>query len=132
MKKPSDPHGEGKAAVDAYLAKVPQPARATLEKLRSVIRSAAPRSATEEISYGMPAFRYQGGLVAYAAFKKHCSLFPMSAALLDELADELREFRTSKGTLQFPHDKPLSASIVRKIVKIRVRQNEQKVAAKHR
>ena len=122
--------GNGKADVEAYLAKVPEPARTTLEKLRASIRAAAPKDATEELSYGIPAFRYKGGLVAYAAFKKHCSFFPMSGSLLDDFTEELMGYRTSKGTLQFPPDKPLSAALVRKMVKARVVQNEAKAMSK--
>lgn len=114
------------AAVEAYLAKVPEPARSTLESVRLAIRSAAPKDATEIISYGMPAFRYEGVLVSYAAFKDHCSFFPMSAVLLDEFAVDVKSCRTSKGTLQFPLDKPLPAALVRNIVRIRVMQNEAK------
>jgi uncharacterized protein YdhG (YjbR/CyaY superfamily) len=122
--------GNGTAEVEAYLAKVPEPARTTLEKMRATIRSVAPQDATEEISYGMPAFRYKGGLVGYAAFKQHCSFFPMSASLLDQFTDELKDYRTSKGTLQFPQDKPLPAALVKKMVKARVEQNEGKAAAR--
>ena len=114
------------AAVEAYLAKVPEPARTTLGKVRAAIRAAAPKAATEGISYGMPAFRYKGGLVGYAAFKGHCSFFPMSAALLDQKAEALAPWRTSKGTLQFPHDKPLPLALVKKMVKARVAANEAK------
>ena len=111
--------------VDDYLAVVPEPARTTLEKMRATIRAAAP-DATEAISYGMPAFKYQGrGLVAIAAFKKHCSLFPMSGAVIEKFKDELEGFRTSKGTLQFPADKPLSATLVKKIIKARMAEIEQ-------
>jgi len=109
--------------VDEYLAAVPEPARSTLLKIRATIRSAAPKEATEKISYGMPSFQYEGGLIGYAAFSKHCSLFPMSAALIDELEDELAPYRTSKGTLRFPVDKPMPASLVKKLVKARVAQN---------
>lgn len=116
----------GLAAVEAYLAQVPEPARTTLTKIRAAIRAAAPRQAEECISYGMPAFRYKGALVGYAAFKSHCSLFPMSAALLDELQDELAPWRTAKGTLQFPHDRPLPLPLVKKIVKARVAANAAK------
>ena len=112
--------------VDAYLANVPEPARATLEKTRATIRSVVPAEATEGISYGMPAFRYKGALVAYAAFKDHCSFFPMQASLLDEMKDELKNYRTSKGTLQFPQDKPLPAALLKKMVKLRVAENDQK------
>jgi uncharacterized protein YdhG (YjbR/CyaY superfamily) len=114
--------------VDAYLAKVPEPARTTLSKLRVTIGSVVPSEATEQLSYGMPAFHYQGALVAYAAFKNHCSFFPMQASLTDEMQEELKSYRTSKGTLQFPLDKPLPATLVRKMVKRRIAENERKIA----
>ena len=117
---------DGLAAVEAYLARVPEPARTTLETVRKTIRAAAPREATEAISYGMPAFRYKGALVAYAAFKAHCSFFPMQASLIDKMTNELRGYRTSKGTIQFPVDKPLPAALVKKMVKARVAENERK------
>ncbi len=114
------------AAVEAYLAKVPEPARRTLESVRAAIRATVPADATECISYGMPAFRYKGALVGYAAFKGHCSFFPMSASMLDDFAEEVKNFRTAKGTLQFPLDKPLPATLVKKMVRARVAQNELK------
>ncbi len=128
MRKTTDTiKGDSSAAeVDAYLAKVPEPARTTLEKLRATIRSVVPPETTEALSYGIPAFRYKGGLVAYAAFKKHCSFFPMQASLIDEMKDELKGYRTSKGTLQFPLDKPLPALLVKKMVKARIAENERK------
>jgi uncharacterized protein YdhG (YjbR/CyaY superfamily) len=116
----------GAAAVEAYLARVPEPARTTLGKVRATIRAALPKDAEECISYMMPAFCYKGVLVSYAAFKKHCSFFPMSAALLDEFEHELTDARTSKGTVQFPVDRPLSATLLTKIVRARVAQNEAK------
>ncbi len=64
--------------VESYLAACPEPHRTTLEKLRATIRSVVPKETTEEISYGVPTFQYKGGLVAYAAFKQHCSFFLMS------------------------------------------------------
>ena len=114
--------------VDAYLAKVPEPARTTLEKLRATIRSVVPAGTTEGISYGMPAFRYKGGLVAYAAFKNHCSFFPMQASLIDEMKEELKGYRTSKGTLQFAVDKPLPETLVKKMVKARIAENDRRKA----
>ena len=116
----------GLAAVEAYLARVPEPARTTLGKVRAAIRAAAPKETVERLSYSMPAFDYKGALVAYAAFKSHCSLFPMSSSLLDELKDDVAPYRTAKGTLQFALDKPLPATLVRKIVKARVAANEAK------
>jgi uncharacterized protein YdhG (YjbR/CyaY superfamily) len=116
----------GKAEVDAYLARVPEPARTTLEKMRVMIRAAAPKEATEAISYSIPSFQYKGGLVAYAAFKNHCSFFPMGFAAIEEFAQELEGFRVSKGTIQFPVDKPLPASLVKKMVKACAARNEAK------
>jgi uncharacterized protein YdhG (YjbR/CyaY superfamily) len=110
--------------VDEYLARVPEPARSTLLKIRAAIRSAAPAEATEAISYGMPAFRYKGPLMAYAAFKNHCSLFPMSGSVIAAFKTELEGFLTSKGTIRFPSDKPLSSALVKKLVKARIAQNE--------
>jgi uncharacterized protein YdhG (YjbR/CyaY superfamily) len=119
--------GDGKAAdVEAYLAACPEPHRTTLEKMRVMIRAAAPKDAIEAISYGMPSFRYKGGLVGYAAFKEHCSFFPMSGRLVEEFADELKAYKTSKGTIQFPVDKPLPPALVKKMVKARVAQNDLK------
>jgi uncharacterized protein YdhG (YjbR/CyaY superfamily) len=122
------PTGKTKGApktVDEYLAGIPEPARRTLSHLRAVIRSAAPPEATEAISYRMPAFKYQGVLVWFAAFANHCSLFP-TAAGINALKDELKGLTISKGTIQFPLDKPLPAALVRKLVKLRVEQNERK------
>lgn len=118
--------GSGNRAVASYLARVKEPARSTLERIRDLIRAAAPAEAEECISYGMPAFRYKGALVAYAAFKDHCSFFPMQSSLMDQMKDELADYRTAKGTLQFPLDKPLPAALVRKMVRARVAENERK------
>jgi len=111
--------------VDEYLARVPEPARSTLNKIRAVIRSAAPPETTETISYGIPAFKYKGVLVWYAAFSDHCSLFP-TAAVIEMFKKDLQGFVTSKGTLQFPTDRPLPSAVVKKIVKARVEQIESK------
>jgi len=112
--------------VDEYLAGVPEPARSTLTRIRAIIRSAAPPEATEAISYGMPTFKHKGSLLAIAAFSRHCSLFPMSLAVIEKFKNELKGFHTSKGTLQFPMDKPLPAALVKKLVKERVAENERK------
>jgi uncharacterized protein YdhG (YjbR/CyaY superfamily) len=123
--KPAQDSIEG---VEAYLAKVPEPAQSTLRKVRATIKASAPKEATEGLSYGMPAFRYKGALVAYAAFKDHCSFFPMQASLIDQMKDELKAYRTAKGTLQFALDKPLPANLVKKMVKARVAENEKRKA----
>lgn len=112
--------------VDEYLAGVPEPARSTLVKVRAMIRSAAPAQATEAISYGMPTFKYKGSLLAFGAFSHHCSLFPMSLSVIEKFKNELQGFHTSKGTLQFPMDKPMPAALVKKLVNARVAENERK------
>jgi uncharacterized protein YdhG (YjbR/CyaY superfamily) len=114
------------ADIDEYLAGVPEPARTTLSKIRAAIRSAVPREATEAISYRMPTFKYKGALMAFGAFKNHCSLFPMSMAVIAEFKNELKGFPTSKGTIHYPLDKPLPAALVKKMVKARVAQNEER------
>ncbi|MGH9779164.1 MAG: iron chaperone, partial [Candidatus Acidiferrales bacterium] len=79
--------------VGEYLAGVPEPARSTLNKMRAAIRSAAPPEATETISYRMPAFKYKGVLVWFAAFSNHCSLFP-TASVIEAFKNELKDFST--------------------------------------
>jgi uncharacterized protein YdhG (YjbR/CyaY superfamily) len=111
--------------IDEYLAGVPEPARATLQKIRTVIRSAVPPGTIETISYGMPAFKHNGVLVWFAAFSDHCSFFP-TPSVIKALKDELKGFHTAKGTIQFATDKPLPAALVKKIVKLRVAQVETK------
>jgi len=96
-----------------------------LKKIRAAIRSAAPPEATETISYGMPAFKYKGILVWFAAFSNHCSLFPTSS-VIEAFKRELKGYSTTKGTIHFPTDQPLPAALVRKLVKTRVAQIESK------
>ena len=110
--------------MDEYLAHVPEPARTTLNKVRAAIWSVVPAETTEGISYGIPTFKYKGGLVAFAAFKNHCSFFPMGSSVLDAFEKELKGFRVSKGTLHFPLDKPLPATLVKKIVRARIAENK--------
>jgi uncharacterized protein YdhG (YjbR/CyaY superfamily) len=121
-KSAKPPAARGKAApktVDEYIARVPDPARGTMEKLRATIRSVVPKDATEVISYRIPAFKTERILVWYAAFSDHCSLFP-TAAVIEQFKNELKPFHTSKGTIQFALDKPLPTELIKKIVKARV------------
>jgi uncharacterized protein YdhG (YjbR/CyaY superfamily) len=111
--------------VEEYLARISEPARSTLNKLRTAIRSAVPPGATETISYRMPAFKYNGVLVWYAAFANHCSLFP-TAAVIEAFKNELKGFSISKGTIHFPTDKPLPTGLVKKLVRARVAQAASK------
>ena len=111
------------ASVEAYLAALPDDQRTVMEHLRGIIRAAAPE-ATEQISYGMPAFKTNGRfLVSYAAFKRHFSLFPASQAVIDALGDEITPYHTGKGTIQFTVERPLGADVVTRLVKVRLEEN---------
>ena len=107
--------------VDEYMAGVPEPARRTLQKVRAAILSAAPKEAVEVISYRIPALKYKQVLVWFAAFSDHCSLFPTNS-VIEACKDELKPYSLSKGTIKFPIDKPLPASLVKTMVKMRVAQ----------
>jgi len=111
--------------VDEYLERIPEPARTTLKKVRAVIRSVAPPEATESISYGIPTFKYKGMLASFAAFSGHCSLFPGAGPTI-EFKNELKNFQTSKGTIRFAPDKPLPTTLLKKLVKSRIAENERK------
>lgn len=119
------------ASVDEYLEGVPPEMREALEKLRAVIRKAAPE-AVEGIGWGMPLFKLQGNLVGFAAFKDHCSLFPMSSTVMETLKEELEPYDTTKGTIHFKPGKPLPARLVTRVVKERIRENQVKAAARRR
>ncbi|MBV8816373.1 MAG: DUF1801 domain-containing protein [Verrucomicrobia bacterium] len=111
--------------IDEYLAGIPEPARSTLNKIRGAIRSALPPDATETISYRIPAFKLKKMVIWFAAFADHCSLFP-TASVVEALKDELKGLSISKGTIRFPVDRPLSAKLVRRLVKVRLAQLERK------
>ena len=114
-------------SIDEYLALVAEPGRGTLNKIRAAIRAAAPRDATETISYGIPAFRHKEVLIWFAAFADHCSLFP-TGAIIEQFKSDLKGYKVSKGTIQFPLNEPLPASLVKKMVKARLAY----IAAKER
>ena len=104
----------------AYFSATPPKARAALRRIRSAILSAAPR-AEEAFSYRIPAFRLAGRpLVWYAAFKNHCSLYPMTGAIRSRLARDLAGYETSKGTVRLPLANPVPVGLVKKLVKARM------------
>ncbi len=117
--------GAAAKTVDEYLANTPEPARTTLKHIRAVIKSVVPKDTTEVISYRIPMFKYKGMLVGYAAFAKHCSLFPTGSGVIEKFAKDLKSYRTSRGTIQFPPDKPLPDALLKKIVKQRVTENRE-------
>jgi len=124
-RKSASKKSDNPKTVDEYLAAVPQPARGTLNKVRAAIRSVVPAETTEVLSYRIPAFKYKGMLMWYAAFSDHCSLFP-TVSVIEQFKDELKPFRKSKGTIHFAVDKPLPAALVKKMAKVRVAQLEAK------
>jgi len=108
--------------VDDYLASLDEPKRTTLETLRQRILEVVPE-AEQGISYGVPAFRVEGKVVAgFAAFKNHLSYLPHSGSVFPELASELAPYETSSGALRFPIDQPLPKSLVKKLIAVRRRQ----------
>ena len=105
--------------VDAYLKSVPEPQRSTLKKLRQTILKIEPK-AKEVISYGMPAYKIDEGIICgFLASKKHCSYFPFSGSVLKDLVKETAKYDQSIGTLRFEVDKPLPQSLVRKLIKVK-------------
>jgi len=111
--------------IDDYLAKVPEPQRTTLAKVRQVIQSVLPADATEAISYRIPCVKFKGMLVGYAAFTDHCSLFGMSSTLLGPFKEELKNYSTSKGTIRFAVDEPLPAALIKKLVKSAIAEKDK-------
>ena len=115
--------------IDDYLALQPEKVRESLENVRQIIRETAPE-AEELISYGIPAYKYHGMLVFFAGYKKHCSLFAGNGALTEQMKEELKDYKTSKGTIQFTVEKPLPDEMVRQIVVTRMKENVEKMSCK--
>ena len=111
--------------VDEYLAGIPEPACSTLKHMRAVIKSVVPKETTEVISYHIPMFKYRGMLVGYAAYAKHCSLFPTGSGVIEKFANELKGYSTNKGTIRFPADQPLPDALLKRIVRARVKENRE-------
>ena len=109
--------------VDEYLASVPEPARSTLEKVRGAILAAVPPETIETISYRIPAYKYKGLLVGFAAFTGHCTFATMSPPVIEAFKEELRGYDLAESVIRFAHDRPLPAALIRKIVKARIVEN---------
>ncbi|HAP36734.1 MAG TPA: hypothetical protein DCQ28_12660 [Bacteroidetes bacterium] len=115
--------GRSFKTVDEYLSEVPAEQRAQLEQIRSTIKKLVP-DAVEKISYNMPMF-YLGGMFAgFAAFKNHCSYFPCSGGVLKNFSKELSSYKTSKGTIHFTFDHPIPATLLKKIIALRLSEIE--------
>ena len=111
-----------KSQVDRYLASLDEPKRGTLEALRTTILEIVPE-AEECISYGVPAFRLEGKVIAgFAAFKNHLSYLPHSGSVISELGAETSQYKTTPGALQFSIDRPLPKALVKKLIAIKRRQ----------
>jgi uncharacterized protein YdhG (YjbR/CyaY superfamily) len=104
------------------MAALPDDRRAAMEQLRTAVRAAAP-TATEAISYNMPAFKLHGRFfVSYEAYKRHYSLFPWTDSMVEELGDALKPYAVGRGTIRFPADRPIPVDLVKRIIEIRLRE----------
>ncbi len=120
MKKPEN--------IDEYIADFPRETQKILEQLRAAIKSAAPE-ADEVISYGMPAFRFNGMLVYFAGYKNHIGFYPTPSAI-EYFKAALSMYKGAKGSVQFPLDKPLPLKLIDEIVRYRLKNNLEKAKAK--
>ena len=110
--------------VTEYIAGFPQPVQVLLSSVRETIIKAAPE-AQEVISYGMPAYKQHGMLVYFAAHTKHIGFYPMASGI-EAFKEELSKYKGAKGSVQFPFDKPLPLSLIKKMVQFRVKTNLEK------
>ena len=117
-------------SIDEYIADQPAGVQKKLKEIKSVIHKTAPE-ASEKISYGMPTFFQEGNLVYFAAFKNHIGFYPIPTGV-EKFKKELSAYKTSKGSVQFPLDKPMPLDLISKIVKFRLSENlkNAKVKAK--
>jgi uncharacterized protein YdhG (YjbR/CyaY superfamily) len=109
--------------VDNYIAAQSADVQPALKQLREIIKQAAPE-AQEVLSYQVPTYKDNGPLVSFAAAKNHCSFYVMSARTVEAFKDELKDFDASGGAVRFSPDKPLSAPLVKKIIKARIAENK--------
>jgi len=110
---------------DEYIARFPSDVQERLEKVRAAIRKAAPREAQEAIKYQMPTFVWNGNLIHFAGYKNHIGLYPGSKPIR-EFKDQLTKYKTSKGAIQLPLDKPVPVGLITKIVKFNTKERQAK------
>ena len=120
--------GAAAGSIDEYIERQPKEVRQILSRLRKTIRAAAPK-AEETISYQIPTFRYHGNLVHFAAWKTHVGFYPTSSGIR-EFAPELESYKLSRGTVQFPLDRPIPHDLISRIVRFRVKENRARAEAK--
>ncbi len=116
------------ATIDEYIAQCPPESHERLNAIRATIKAAAPE-ATEKISWNMPTFFLSGNVVHFAVGKKHIGLYP-GASGVASFTEKLTEYKTSKGAIQFPNDKPIPHALITEIVKFRVAENKAEAEAK--
>jgi len=116
---------EAYKTIDEYISAFPKNIQTILQELRQAIRESAPTAAEEAISYQMPAFRLNGILVYFAAFKKHIGFYPTSSGI-EAFKKELSDYKVSKGTVRFPINEPIPFDLIKEIVKFRVKENLDK------
>ena len=121
----------GKEAVDAYIAAAPSVVQPMLRELRHAIKSAVP-SAEEKISYRMPFYAYHGRLIYFAAHRSHVGMYPVIGREKELYAKELKPYLKEKATLQFPVGKPLPIALIKKVVRLRAKENEARAASGRR
>ncbi|MEH7011663.1 DUF1801 domain-containing protein [Neobacillus niacini] len=115
-------------SIDEYILQFPKEVQGILQELRNVIRESAPE-AVEKISYQMPAYALHGNLVYFAANKNHIGFYPTSSGIA-AFQHKLTDYKSSKGAVQFPKDKPLPYDLISEIVKFRVAENRKKAEGK--
>ena len=118
------------STIDKYISTFPKDVQKKLESIRQTIKKSAP-GAEETISYQIPAFKLNGTLIYFAGFKNHVSIYPAPRGNA-EFKKELSEYKGGKGTVQFPLDKPIPLSLIRRIVKYRIKENFNKVNNKRK
>ena len=116
--------------IDEYIAGFPRGVQRVLQQIRSVIRDAAP-DAVEAIKYQIPTFVFHGNLVHFAGFQKHVGFYPTPSAI-EAFSGELAEYERAKGSVQFPLDKPIPVTLIRRMVEFRMKETREKLAAKKR
>jgi uncharacterized protein YdhG (YjbR/CyaY superfamily) len=114
--------------IDQYIAAFPKDTQILLEQLRAIIKKTVP-DAEEVISYHMPAYKYHGMLVYFAAYKYHIGFYPMASGI-ETFRKEISGFKNAKGSVQFPLDKPLPLQLITKMITFRAKENVQKAAIK--
>ncbi len=107
--------------INSYIKEFPADVQKVLKQVRAAVRKAAPK-ATEAVKYGIPTLVYNGNLIHYGAFKKHVSMFPMTAAVRKALGTELSKYKMTTGGVQFPYGTKLPLGLIAKIVKVRLKE----------